>query len=83
MSPWLAVAALLLLALAATGWVCLRGSAITRLVGLETASVLAFLLLLVLAQAFGRAAYLDVALTLAFASFLGSLALLRFLERWL
>ncbi len=83
MSPWLAVAALLLLALAASGWVCARGSALARLIGLETASVLALLVLLVLAQAFGRAAYLDVAITLGFASFIGSLALLRFLERWL
>lgn len=83
MSPWLAVADLLVIALAATGWVSARGSALDRLIGLETASVLTLLLLLVLAQAFGRSAYLDVALCLAFASFMGSLALLRFLERWL
>lgn len=73
----------LLAAVAACMVSCLRGSTMERLVGLEQAGVVVTLILLLLAVASDRPAYFDAALTLAILSFAGSLAFVRFLERWL
>ena len=78
-----AVAALALLAgLVPCGVVCLRGDPLSRLVGLEMASVVDTLLLL-LAQAYDRAIYFDLALALTLLSFAGGMVFARFLERWI
>ncbi len=83
MNEWLAAAAVLLLCLAPCGIVCLRGEAIDRLVGLEMASVVATLAMVLLAEGFGRHPFFDLPLALALLSFSGGLVFARFLERWM
>lgn len=78
-----AAAAGLFVALLGAVAVVLRGEAAVRAAGLQMASVLVTLLLLVLAEAFGPAFLQDLALTLAAMSFGGGLVFARFLERWL
>jgi multicomponent Na+:H+ antiporter subunit F len=58
-----------------------RGDQLQRLVGLEVLGVVATLVLLLLADAFGRSPYLDVALLVALLSFAGSLVFARFFGR--
>jgi multicomponent Na+:H+ antiporter subunit F len=78
------VAALALLAgLVPCGVVCLRGDPVSRLVGLEMAGAVDTLVLLVLAEAYDRVIYFDLALALALLSFAGGLVFARFLERWI
>jgi multicomponent Na+:H+ antiporter subunit F len=60
-----------------------RGDAVARLAALNVAGPLTVLLCLVLAAAYERSSYADVALVLAPVSFAGSLVYARFLERWL
>ncbi|WP_214107760.1 monovalent cation/H+ antiporter complex subunit F [Acrocarpospora catenulata] len=60
-----------------------RGKPVDRLVGLVAAGPVAALVLLLLAAAYGRSAYLDVALIAALLSFAGSLVYARFLGRTL
>ncbi|MEV4679039.1 MULTISPECIES: monovalent cation/H+ antiporter complex subunit F [Actinomadura] len=61
----------------------LRGRPATRLAGLIVTGPLVTLVLVLLAAAYGRPAYLDVALVLALLSFAGSLVFARFLNRTL
>ncbi|WP_217920290.1 monovalent cation/H+ antiporter complex subunit F [Actinomadura sp. BRA 177] len=61
----------------------LRGRPATRLAGLIVTGPLVTLVLVLLAAAYGRPAYLDVALVLALLSFAGSLVFARFLSRTL
>ena len=78
------VAALALLAgLVPCGLVCLHGDPVNRLVGLEMAGTVDTLVLLLLAQAYHRAIYFDLALALALLSFAGGMVFARFLERWI
>jgi multicomponent Na+:H+ antiporter subunit F len=78
------VATLALLAgLVPCGITCLRGDVADRLVGLEMAGVVVTLVLLLLAQVFGRVLYVDLALALALLSFAGGLVFARFRERFL
>ncbi|GEJ55398.1 monovalent cation/H+ antiporter complex subunit F [Anaeromyxobacter diazotrophicus] len=76
-------AAGLFLALLGPVVVVLRGDPVDRAAGLQMAGVILTLLLLALAQAFGPAAFQDLALTLGVMSFGGGLVFARFLERWL
>jgi multisubunit Na+/H+ antiporter MnhF subunit len=83
-NAWLWAATVLLVAgLAPCLVVTMRSDALERLVGLELAGVVATVVLLVLAQGFGRSSYIDLALVLALLSFAGSLVFARFLQRWL
>ncbi|WP_141575418.1 monovalent cation/H+ antiporter complex subunit F [Actinomadura sp. WMMA1423] len=61
----------------------LRGPPAGRLAGLIATGPLAALALVLLAAAYRRPAYLDVALVLALLSFAGSLVFARFLSRTL
>ncbi len=61
--------------------VAVRGESLDRLVGLEVLAVVSTVVLLLLADAFGRSPYVDVALVLALLSFTGSLVFARFLGR--
>jgi multicomponent Na+:H+ antiporter subunit F len=61
----------------------LRGHPAGRLAGLIATGPLVTLVLVLLAAAYGRPAYLDVALLLALLSFAGSLVFARFLSRTL
>ena len=82
MNEWSVAALALLAGLVPCGVVCLGGSPVDRLVGLELAGTVDTLVLLVLAQAYDRAIYFDLALALALLSFAGGLVFARFLERW-
>jgi multicomponent Na+:H+ antiporter subunit F len=79
---WTVAAFALLLGLVPCGVVCLRGEPTERLVGLEMAANLEALVLLLLAVAYRRSIYLDLALALALLTFAGGLVFARFLERW-
>lgn len=62
---------------------CVHGDAISRLVALEAGSSICVLILLSLTEAYHRASFIDLALTLAFLTFGAGLVFARFLERWL
>jgi multicomponent Na+:H+ antiporter subunit F len=83
MDEWTVAALALLAGLVPCGVVCLRGGPVDRLVGLELAGTVDTLVLLLLAQAYDRAIYFDLALALALLSFAGGLVFARFLERWI
>jgi multicomponent Na+:H+ antiporter subunit F len=82
-SVWTVATLALLAGLVPCGITCLRGDVVDRLVGLEMAGVVVTLVLLLLAQAFDRVIYVDLALALALLSFAGGLVFARFLERYL
>jgi multicomponent Na+:H+ antiporter subunit F len=79
---WTVAAFALLIGLVPCGVVCLRGQPTERLVGLEMAGNIDALALLLLAIAYQRTIYLDLALALALLTFAGGLVFARFLERW-
>jgi multicomponent Na+:H+ antiporter subunit F len=81
-SVWLAAATALLLGLMPLGLVIIRRPLLEALVALELAGVLNTLVLLVLAEAFNRPAFMDLALVLALLSLAGGLVFARMVERW-
>ena len=83
MTGWLLVAILLLLGLVPCGIVCARDTPMERLAGLQMASTVDTLVLLVLAEAYDQAIFFDLAVVLALLSFAGALTFARFMERWL
>jgi multicomponent Na+:H+ antiporter subunit F len=83
MTEWHLAALALLAGLVPCGWLCVRGDAVNRLVGLELAGTIDTLVLVVLAEAFQRQLYFDLALALALLTFASGLVFARFLERWL
>lgn len=62
---------------------CMRGDAVSRLVGLQAGATQCIFILLAIAVGGHHEIYVDLSLTLAFLSFGGSLVFARFLERWL
>lgn len=82
MNIWLVAALALILGLIPCGMVAFREAPMDRLVGLELASVIVCLVLLLLAQGLHRPPFFDLALALALLSFAGGLVFARFLERW-
>ena len=83
MNPWLFTAAFLLVCLIAPFLLCARGDVMSRLVGLETGSLMVTMILLLLAVGFNRDPFTDLPLTLALLGFGGGLVFARFFERWL
>jgi multicomponent Na+:H+ antiporter subunit F len=83
MSVWLGAAIALLVALVPAGAVIVRRPAIEALVALELAGILNTLVLMLLAEAFDRPAFFDLALVLALLSLAGGLVFARMLERWI
>lgn len=83
MNIFLLAASVLVIGFIPCGIVCLRNAIVDRLVALEMASIIATLVLVMLAEGFRRGIYLDVALTLVILNLAGTLAFARFLERWL
>jgi multicomponent Na+:H+ antiporter subunit F len=83
MNLWLIAAAVMSVALIPCGIVCLRGNTADRLAGLEAAGLIATLILLVMAEGFGRQPFTDLALAMALLSFGGGMVFARFLERWM
>ncbi|HEX3316425.1 MAG TPA: MrpF/PhaF family protein [Solirubrobacteraceae bacterium] len=83
MNGWLIAATILLAALLPLLVVALRSPVADALVAVELASVIATLALLLLAEGFHHNYLFDVALVMAVITFVGSLAYVRMLERWL
>ena len=63
-------------------WVAVRGTIVGALAGLELASTITTLALLLIAQGLRRDPFMDLALVSAVLSFAGALVFARFLERW-
>jgi multisubunit Na+/H+ antiporter MnhF subunit len=81
---WLVAATVLLAALLPCAWVLVRGELSEALVALELASTLVTVVLLLLAEGFGRSSYFVLPLVLAALQFVGTLVFVRFLgDRWL
>ncbi len=83
MNPWLLSGAAIVLSAIPAGVQVFRGDAMDRLVGLEMMGILVPIALLLLAEAFQRTAYLDLAVAAALLAFGAGLVFARFLERWL
>lgn len=83
MNVWLWAAMALLLSLVPCLIVSFRGDLADRLVGLELASVLVTIELLLLAQGFHHPSFYDLPLTLVLLSFGGGMVFARFVQRWL
>lgn len=64
-------------------WMCLRGSAERRLVGLEMTGIIVTILLMLLTLAYARLPFIDMPLTLAVLSFGAGVVFARFLEKHL
>jgi multicomponent Na+:H+ antiporter subunit F len=84
MNVWLIGATALLAGLGPCGWVVLRGRLTEAIVGLELASTIVTVVLVLLAEGFHRSSYFTLPLVLAALSFVGTLVFIRFLgDRWL
>jgi multicomponent Na+:H+ antiporter subunit F len=79
MNEWQVAAAVLVACLVPCGWVCARASYASGLVALQLAGTLGSLALLLLSEGELRQSFADLALALAFASFVGTLVLARFI----
>ena len=83
MNCWIVTALALLVCMIPCFVLCLRGDAMTRLIGLEAGSTMAVMVLLALTEAFNQSSFVDLALTLALLTYGSGLVFARFLERWL
>ncbi|MDX2644643.1 monovalent cation/H+ antiporter complex subunit F [Streptomyces sp. PA03-1a] len=80
MNAWLIAAGVLMSAgLGPCAWLVLRGAAHARLAGVSLATTLVAVVLLLLAEGFGRTSYGDLALVLAVLGPVGTLVFTRFL----
>ena len=83
MNGWLLAASVVSLGLLPCADMCLRGRPERRLVGMEMASILVTIAMVLFTVAFGRSAFIDLPLALAVMSFGGSLVFARFLGKHL
>ena len=83
MSAWLIAGAAVSATLVPCADMCLRGSPERRLVGLEMASLLVIIAMVLFTVGFGRSIFIDLPLGLAIMSFGGGLVFARFLEKHL
>ncbi|MFL5734864.1 MAG: MrpF/PhaF family protein [Chloroflexia bacterium] len=83
MNVWIFFAIILLVGMIPCGIVCTRGEPMSRLVGLEMASTMAVLALVLLGKGLERDFLYDLAIAQALLSFGGALVFIRFFERWL
>lgn len=82
MNEWILAAVVLLVAgLLPLGSVCVVGGIMDGVVALNLAGPVATLVLLLLAEGFRRQPFVDMAVVLAFVSFVGSVVFVRFVER--
>lgn len=82
-NPWLCAGGAVMATLVPCACMSLRGSPERRLVGVEMASVLIVIALILLCIGFGRPILMDLPLALAIMSFGGGLVYARFLEKHL
>jgi multicomponent Na+:H+ antiporter subunit F len=78
---WLIAATVLLAGLVPCGLVCLRAPLLDAIAGVELATSVVTLVLVLLAEGFHRSSYFTLPIVLAAMSFAGGLALVRFLAR--
>lgn len=83
MNAWLWAATVLLVAFVPCVVVAVRGKIADALVGLEIATVLTVVTLLVAEQGFARPSFFDVPLALAVLTLPSTLLFARFYRRWL
>lgn len=83
MNLWLIAAAAVSASLVPCADMCLRGTPERRLVGLEMASLIVTLALVLFTIGFGRSPFMDLPLTQALMSFGGGLVFARFLGKHL
>ena len=83
MNLWLVAAFGVGICLVPCADLCLRGTAERRLVGVELASILVTILLVLLTVGFHRLPFIDLALTLAIMSLGAGLVFVHFLEKLL
>jgi multicomponent Na+:H+ antiporter subunit F len=83
MNLWLAAGAAVSAAMVPCADMCLRGTPERRLVGLEMASLIATIALVLFTIGFGRAPFMDLPLALAVMSFGGGIVFARFLGKHL
>ena len=83
MNPWMITAVSTGGCLIPCAWMCLRGSAERRLVGLEMTGILVTILLILLTLGYRRLPFMDMPLTLAILSFGAGVVFARFLEKHL
>jgi multicomponent Na+:H+ antiporter subunit F len=83
MNIWLLAAAGVSASLIPCADMCLRGTPERRLVGLEMASLIVTIALVLFTVGFGRTPFIDLPLALALMSFGGGLVLARFLGKHL
>jgi multicomponent Na+:H+ antiporter subunit F len=83
MNLWLIAGGAVTATLIPCAWMCLRGNAERRLVGLEMTSLMVIFALVLFTVAFGRMPFIDLALTAAIMSFGGGIVFARFLEKHL
>jgi multicomponent Na+:H+ antiporter subunit F len=83
MNIWLAAVAGVSATLIPCADMCLRGSPERRLVGLEMASLIVTIALVLFTVGFGRTPFMDLPLALALMSFGGGLVFARFLGKHL
>jgi multisubunit Na+/H+ antiporter MnhF subunit len=80
-NAWLISATALLAGVAPLLLVALRAPRVDALVALELAGTVVTLVMLLLAEGFGRSSYFVLAIVLAVLSFIGTLVFARLLER--
>lgn len=83
MNVWLIASAAVSATLIPCADMCLRGSPERRLVGLEMASMIVTIAMVLLTVGFGRSIFIDLPLALAVMSFGGGLVYARFIEKHL
>ena len=83
MNTWLLAAAGVLASLIPCADMCMRGTPERRLVGLEMASLIVTIALVLFTVGFGRTPFMDLPLALALMSFGGGLVFARFLGKHL
>ncbi|MGH7904079.1 MAG: monovalent cation/H+ antiporter complex subunit F [Candidatus Dormibacteraceae bacterium] len=82
MNEWLLAATVLLISLVPLLWLAFRSNPGDALVVLEMATVVIVLVMALIAEGFGRAPFMDLAVVLAILSLGGAFTFARFLERW-
>jgi multisubunit Na+/H+ antiporter MnhF subunit len=80
---WLLAGGGVCLTLIPCAYMCMKGSAERRLVGLEMTSLVTIFALVLFTVAFGGMPFIDIALTAAIMSFGGGIVFARFLEKHL
>ena len=83
MNAWLLAGSAVSAALLPCADMCLRGSPERRLVGVEMASMLITIAMVLFTVGFGRSIFIDLPLALSIMSFGGGLVFARFLEKHL